>query len=109
MPSTRSPRVTVFPDARSAAKVVAARLATALQEKPQLVLGLATGRTPVALYEELAALTAARCLDWSKATTFNLDEFAGVRPEDPGSYRRFMQEHLFRHTNLEPGRINFLI
>ena len=44
-----------------------------------LVFGLATGRTPIALYEELARLTAARGLDWSKATTFNLDEFVGMQ------------------------------
>ena len=99
----------MFPDARTAARVVAARLASALQENPNLVFGLATGRTPIALYEELVRLTAARALDWSKVTTFNLDEFVGLRPEDPGSYRRFMEEHLFRFTNLNPERINFLV
>jgi glucosamine-6-phosphate deaminase len=61
------------------------------------------------LYEELARLTAVRGLDWSKATTFNLDEFVGIPSGGAGSYRRFMEEHLFRHTNLDPGRINFLI
>ena len=108
MRSVRSPRVTVFPDARTAARVVAARLAGDLQRKPDLVFGLATGRTPIPLYEELARLTAERNLDWSGATTFNLDEFVGVTPGDAGSYRRFMEEHLFRHTNLSPARINFL-
>jgi glucosamine-6-phosphate deaminase len=109
MLSVRSPRVTVFPDARTAARVVAARLASALQENPSIVFGLATGRTPIALYEELVRLTGARSLDWSRATTFNLDEFVGVHPQDPGSYRRFMEEHLFRYTNLNPDRINFLV
>lgn len=99
----------MFPDARTAARVVAARLASALQENPALVFGLATGRTPITLYEELSRLTSARGLDWSKATTFNLDEFVGLHPDVPGSYRRFMQEHLFRHTNLDPRRINFLV
>jgi glucosamine-6-phosphate deaminase len=103
-----SPRVTVFPDAHIAARVVAIRLAHALRDKPNLVFGLATGRTPIALYEELARVTAARGLDWSQATTFNLDEFVGVGHQDPGSYRRFMEEHLFRHTNLRPENINFL-
>src|SRR3954468_9025772 len=104
-----SPRLTVFPDARTAARVVASRLGNALREKPTLVCGLATGRTPIALYDELARLTAERALDWSRATTFNLDEFVGVDPGHPGSYRRFMEEHLFRHTNLRPERINFLV
>ena len=104
-----APRVTVFPDAQTAAQVVAARLADALEANPDLVFGLATGRTPIALYDELARLSVSRALDWSAATTFNLDEFVGIGPEAPGSYRRFMQEHLFQHTNLRPERINFLV
>ncbi|MGH9371041.1 MAG: 6-phosphogluconolactonase, partial [Vicinamibacterales bacterium] len=108
MSLVRSPRVTVFPDARTAARVVAARLAAALQANPSLVLGLPTGRTPIALYEELARLTAARDLDWSSATTFNLDEFIGVAQSEPGSYRQFMERHLFQHVNVRPERINFL-
>jgi glucosamine-6-phosphate deaminase len=109
MSLVRSPRVTVFPDARTGARVVAARLASALQQNRSLVLGLPTGRTPVALYDELARLSLARKLDWSSATTFNLDEFVGVPQEDPGSYRQFMQQHLFQHVNLRPERINFLV
>jgi glucosamine-6-phosphate deaminase len=103
-----TPRVTIFHDAATAARVVAARLATALQQKPSLVLGLPTGKTPVALYKDLARLTASRGLDWSGATTFNLDEFIGLSAAHPGSYRRFMEEHLFAFTNLRPERINFL-
>jgi glucosamine-6-phosphate deaminase len=99
----------VFPEARAAARAVAARLANALHRKPGLVLGLATGRTPVALYEELARLSSSRKLDWSSATTFNLDEFVGLPPDHPGSYRQFMETHLFRHVNLRPERINFLV
>ena len=89
--------------------MVAARLATALQANPSIVFGLATGRTPVALYAELARLTHERGLDWSQATTFNLDEFYGLPPEHPASYRQFMQQHLFQHVNLLPDRINFLM
>jgi glucosamine-6-phosphate deaminase len=104
-----SPRVTIFPDAHAAARVVAIRLANALRNKPTLVFGLATGRTPIELYDELARLTVTRGLDWSRATTFNLDEFVGLDPDEPGSYRRFMQEHLFQYTNLRRERINFLV
>ena len=103
-----TPKVTVFHDAAAAARVVAARVATALQHKSSLVLGLPTGKTPVALYKDLARLTASRGLDWSRATTFNLDEFIGLPPGHPGSYRRFMEEHLFAFTNLQRERINFL-
>ena len=108
MTFVRSPRVTVYPDARTAARVVATRLAADIRRKPDLVLGLPTGRTPIALYEELAQISRAQGLDWSKVTTFNLDEFVGVPHEHPGSYRQFMQHHLFRHVNLSPERINFL-
>ena len=108
MTLVRSPRVTIFPDERTSARVVAARLAAALQANPQLVLGLATGRTPVGLYSELVHLTGTRGLDWSSATTFNLDEFVGPAPDHPGSYRQFMQRHLFAHVNLQPERVNFL-
>jgi glucosamine-6-phosphate deaminase len=108
MSFVRSPKVTVFPDARTAARVVAARLVTAVERNPSLVLGLPTGRTPVALYDELARMAASRKVDWSSVTTFNLDEFAGLPPEHPSSYRQFMEQHLFRHLNLRPERINFL-
>ena len=108
MTLVRSPRVTVFPDARTAARVVADRIVAALEARPALVLGLPTGRTPVALYDELVRLTRRRRADWSAATTFNLDEFVGLPPEHPGSYRQFMQAHLFSHVNLDPRRINFL-
>jgi glucosamine-6-phosphate deaminase len=108
MSFVRSPRVTVFHDAAHAARVVAARVASALQANPSLVLGLPTGHTPIGLYKDLVRLTASRGLDWSQVTTFNLDEFIGVPPGHPGSYRRFMEEHLFSLTNIRPERINFL-
>jgi glucosamine-6-phosphate deaminase len=104
-----SPRVKVFPDAHTAAHVVAARIIDTIVANPGLVLGLATGRTPIPLYEELARTSAERAVDWSGVTTFNLDEFVGLPPEHPASYRQFMEEHLFRHVNVRPERINFLI
>jgi glucosamine-6-phosphate deaminase len=108
MSLVRSPRVTTFPDARTAARSIAERLIGAIEDRPTLVLGLATGRTPVALYDELVKQSAARGTDWSSITTFNLDEFVGVPSHAPGSYRQFMQHHLFGRVNLRPERINFL-
>jgi glucosamine-6-phosphate deaminase len=104
----RSPRVTVHPDGRTAARVVADRIISAIEANPSLVLGLPTGKTPIALYDQLARLTAARKADWSSVTTFNLDEFSGLPSDHPGSYRQFMQKHLFSHVNVRPERINFL-
>jgi glucosamine-6-phosphate deaminase len=103
-----SPRVTVFHNERALARAAAERVAHALTRNPHMVLGLPTGRTPVRLYRELVALYAAGRVDFSQATTFNLDEFLGVDASHPGSYRAFMQEHLFAHVNLQPDRIHFL-
>jgi glucosamine-6-phosphate deaminase len=102
------PRVTVFPNDRAAARALAQRIAGALERKPQLVLGLPTGRTPVRLYHEVASLHEHGRADFSGASTFNLDEFLGLPPEHPASYRSFMTTHLFSRVNLKPERIHFL-
>jgi glucosamine-6-phosphate deaminase len=101
-------KVTVFHDERVLAKTLAAQIASALAAKPDLVLGLPTGRTPIRLYHELGAIYAKGQVDFSRATTFNLDEFLGIPPEHPGSYRAFMQEHLFSRINVPADRINVL-
>ncbi len=101
-------RVSVFTDNRAAARALARRIAEAVAARPRLVLGLPTGRTPVALYAELAALHAAGRLDFSQVTTFNLDEFVGIPPSHPGSYRTFMERQLFSRVNVDPSRVDFL-
>ena len=100
--------VRIFPTPEETARALAARIAAALRDRPDVVLGLPTGRSPVAAYEELQRLHTAGAADFSHAQTFNLDEFAGVDPAHPGSFRRFMDEHLFRGVNLRPPRIHFL-
>jgi len=97
-----------FASPASAASALARHVARCLASNPNLVLGLPTGRTPVPFYAELAALHQSGHVDFSRATTFNLDEFAGVAPEDSGSYRAFMERHLFSHVNLSSRRIHFL-
>ena len=79
-----------------------------MTEKPDRVLGLPTGRTPLLLYEELVSLHRAGRADFSRMRTFNLDEFHGIRPEHPGSYRAFMRRYLFDQVNADPSRTNFL-
>jgi glucosamine-6-phosphate deaminase len=101
-------RVTVVRDERTLAKELAARIASGLRENPRLVLGLPTGRTPVRLYRELAWLYTRGGADFSLATTFNLDEFWNVPPDHAGSYRTFMEQHLFSRVNVAHERINFL-
>jgi len=100
--------VRIFQTPEETARALAARIAAALRDRPDQALGLPTGRSPVATYEELQRLHAQGQVDFSRARTFNLDEFAGVDATHPGSFRRFMDEHLFRGVNLEPTRIHFL-
>jgi glucosamine-6-phosphate deaminase len=101
-------RVRLFSTAQSAARALARDVAKGLRANPRLVLGLPTGHTPIPFYQELAALSRRHRLDFSRSTTFNLDEFLGISPDDPRSYRAFMNEHLFDHVNLPPRRIQFL-
>ena len=101
-------RVRVFDTASQLARVAANDVARALSANPRLVLGLPTGRTPIPLYRELVRLHRAGRADFSRATTFNLDEFLGVAADDPHSYRAFMRRHLFDHVDVDPRRVHFL-
>ena len=101
-------RVRVFATPERAARALAAEIAAAVNREPRIVLGLPTGRTPVPLYRELAVLYRRGRLDLAHVTTFNLDEFVGVNGNHQGSYRAFMQAHLFQHVNLAGRRIQFL-
>ncbi|WPB78779.1 glucosamine-6-phosphate deaminase [Archangium violaceum] len=99
--------VRVFASEPEAAAACAALVAAAIREKPSLVLGLPTGRTPLNVYRELVTLHQRGQVDFSRVTTFNLDEFLGLAPDDPSSYRAYMERHFFQHINLAPGRIHF--
>lgn len=101
-------RVVIHPSAEAASLGLAHFLARTLRAWPTLVLGLPTGRTPIPLYRELVRLHRQGRADFSRATTFNLDEFAGLSPRDPQSYHAFMRRHLFDGVNLAPDRIEFL-
>ena len=101
-------RVRVFATAKALGRALALDVARRLAVAPQIVLGLPTGRTPIPLYRELVRLHRGGRANFSRATTFNLDEFLGLEACDPHSYRAFMQRHLFDHVNLRPRRIQFL-
>jgi glucosamine-6-phosphate deaminase len=101
-------RLRVFRSADLLARRLALEIARALELNPSLVLGLPTGRTPVPLYRELVRLHDAGDADFSRASTFNLDEFVGLPPSDARGYRAFMDRHLFGGVNLSRRRINFL-
>jgi len=76
-----------------------------LKMKPESVLGLATGSTPIGLYNELIARSEAGKIDFSKARTFNLDEYYPINPSHPQSYKTFMDEHLFNKVKFASTRI----
>ena len=101
-------KVTVLSTSDAVASALAERVASTLRAGPHAVLGLASGRTPVDGYAEMQRLHAAGQMDWSRASTFNLDEFAGIHGRHPGSFRTFMEDHLFGGVNLRPERIHFL-
>ena len=94
--------IIIQPTTADAAGVAARIIARLLRDKPDAVLGLATGSTPLPLYQALIAMN----LDWSRVVTFNLDEYIGVPREHPQSYRSFMWENLFRHVNITPKNVH---
>jgi glucosamine-6-phosphate deaminase len=101
-------KLRVFKTAEEAAHATAAAVVAQLARKPASVLGLPTGRTTLAVYDELARLHEAGDADFSQAHTFNLDEFVGLPSNDTRSYCAFMQKHLFTRINLPRGHIHFL-
>jgi len=95
--------IAIRPDTNAACNLVADIIANAISEKPDLVLGLATGRTMEQLYARLAEMHRNDGLDFSRCRTFNLDEFIGLPVEHPGSYRYYMNHHLFNNINIDPA------
>lgn len=87
-----------------AAFLAASLIARELEANPHLVLGLATGRTMETVYKLLVEMHREKGLDFSQATTFNLDEYIGIPADDPRSYRAYMNKHLFEHVNIDMRR-----
>lgn len=77
----------------------------AILTKPNLVLGLATGSTPIGMYQELIQMYEKGTLDFSKITTFNLDEYFDISTDHPQSYHYYMRKNLFDETNINPKNI----
>ena len=98
--------VIVCPTYKEASVAAAQVVAETLNEKPNAVLGLATGSTPLGLYRELIRMHKEEGLDFSHVTTFNLDEYVGLSHDHPQSYYYFMWENLFKHINIPPENIH---
>src|SRR3954452_10147583 len=97
--------VVVLPTYEQMSRAAAQVVADVLNAKPNAVLGMATGSTPLGLYQELVRMHREEGLDFTQVTTFNLDEYVGLRPEHAQSYHYFMQENFFRHVNIAPSNI----
>ena len=94
-------RIIVKKDYAELSKTGAGIIADRLRMKPDRVLGLATGSTPLGIYQELIRLHNEAGLDFSKVTTFNLDEYVGLPPEHNQSYAYFMRQQLFSQINID--------
>lgn len=88
--------------ARHTAQVIA----SAVRKKPSITLGLATGGTMIGIYKELVRLHKYESLDFSRVTTFNLDEYLGLPADHPQSFRYFMRENFFDHVNVPPSNVH---
>jgi glucosamine-6-phosphate deaminase len=93
--------VIIQSNAKTAARLVARMIAKELRGNPHLVLGLATGRTMKDVYADLVRMHKENGLDFSLCRTFNLDEYVGLAPDDPNSYRATMRRHLFSQVNVD--------
>ncbi|MBI86408.1 MAG: glucosamine-6-phosphate deaminase [Planctomycetaceae bacterium] len=100
----------IFPEARDAAQALAQQIATLIRtrasEGRSCVLGLATGSTPVGVYNELVRMHREEGLSFANVVTFNLDEYFPMQPFELQSYARFMREHLFDHVDIPPENVN---
>jgi glucosamine-6-phosphate deaminase len=109
VPHTKVPTL-VFPTSSQAARHVALMIESLIRQNNSAgratVLGLPTGSTPVGLYRELIRLHKEAGLDFGRVITFNLDEYYPMRPDDPQSYRLWMQETFFDHVNIPPQNIH---
>lgn len=94
----------IFPDPLSIADYVSTLLVRRIKQKPDIVLGLATGGTMEPIYERFVTLASEQSLDVSRLTSFNLDEYVGLSPDHPKSYAAYMHERLFRHLGFDASR-----
>lgn len=94
-------KLIIAKDYEDMSRLGAEEIAKVVNEKPNAILGLATGGTPVGMYKNLINMNKAGEVDFSKVTTVNLDEYVGLGGDHPQSYRYFMNENLFNHINID--------
>ena len=98
--------VEVFPDYEAISDRAAEIVTNQIRKKPDSAIGFATGSTPLGLYQRLIRNHKEHGLDFSKVTTFNLDEYVGLSPDHDQSYHYFMWTNLFSHVNVDPSCVH---
>ena len=96
--------VIILNDADAVAKLGAQRVCELIEKKPNAVLGLATGSTPIAMYQRLIAMYQQRQVSFRHITSFNLDEYIGIEMDNPQSYRSFMKRELFDAIDIDQAK-----
>jgi len=89
-----------------ASRVAALLFAKEIEKKPDLVIGLATGSTPIGLYRELAKKNKTGEIDFSSVVSYNLDEYYPIKKDNEQSYRYFMFDNLFNHINIKEENVH---
>ncbi len=97
--------IIIAPTYEGMSKISAELIAKEIKKKHDIVLGLATGDTPIGTYKELVKLHKEEGLDFSKITTFNLDEYVGLAPLHKNSYNYFMQDNFFKYINVNQANV----
>jgi glucosamine-6-phosphate deaminase len=100
--------ILTFDSPDAAATALAARVARAVHDCPELVIGLPAGRTMIPVYAALRRLRQRDGVDSSRMSTFQIDEFIGLPAGHPGSFRRFLEHHLLDDFGIDRGRMYFL-
>ena len=96
-------RILKAKDYKKMSRIAADQITALIKYKPSCVLGLATGSTPVGMYKELIKDCNSDVIDFSNVISINLDEYKGLGPDHPQSYRYFMNHNLFDHVNIKKG------
>lgn len=93
-------RVVILPSSDDVSAFAAKEIVQTIESNPAAVLGLATGGTPLGVYRRLIELHRAKKVSFREVATFNLDEYVGLAPDHPASYRHYMNENLFNHIDI---------
>lgn len=94
-------KITEVDDYQAMSRAAADLVVERVRSNPQLILGLATGSTPLGLYQHLIDDYNRSGTSYRHVTTFNLDEYVGLSEQDPNSYHYFMNQYLFNHIDIE--------